>query len=357
MSRSRRIAFRYNLLRGGAFYARLRALQSSPPHVMMQDDAQIHMSFRGTFAPYARDADGRRMEIDWLSDEIQPVMIVDGTEHPLGVYLPTTHEETTRGRRSYVSIEAFDRCQRILDTNSSTLLYWPRGTLYLDAVEQLLTAAGVETIFKVPNTAALDTPREDWPIGTSYLSIANELLSEINYFPVWFDPNGNAMLEPVTVPEASAIEHTLSDLDPGTLVVPGLSRRVDLFNAPNVFVVVCANPYKSGNMTAIAKNENPQSPLSIPRRGRQIVQVTQLNNIASQAELQAYAEQQRNDSLLTGETLTVTTGLLPGWGVGDVVALHYGELNTLCISRAFDMELKVGGKMTHQLEKVVYNLE
>lgn len=354
---SRKIAFRYNLLRGGAFYARLRALQSSPPHIRMQDDAQIKMSFSGTFGPWARDVDGRRMEIDWLRDEIQPVMIVDGTEHALGVYIPTTHSEIQRGRRSYVSIEAYDRCQRVMDTNSAQMLYWPRGTYYIDAVEQLLTAAGINTVFKTPNSAAFSEPREDWPVGTSYLQVANELLAEINYNPLWFDAMGNAVLEPASVPEASAIEHTLSDLDPGTLVVPGMTRRVDLFNAPNVFIVVCANPDKGSNLTATAVNDNPQSPLSVPRRGRQIVQVTQLNNIASAAELQAYAERQRNDSLLTGETLNVTTGLLPGWGVSDVVAVHYGDMNSICISRAYDMELKAGGKMSHVLEKVVYALE
>ena len=111
------------------------------------------------------------------------------------------------------------------------------------------------------------------------------------------------------------------------------------------------------------------------RRGREIVRVSTVDNIASQAELQAYAERLRNDSLLTSETVSVTTGLLPGWEVADVVALHtaprvyiertrrgkrfvaYPGSNDICISRAFDMELKVGGKMRHTLEKVVYNLE
>lgn len=354
---SRKIAFRYNLLRGGAFYARLRAVKSSPPHVRMQDDGQIKMSFSGTFAPYAKDMDGKRMEINWLTDEIQPLLIIDGVQHPLGVYIPTTPSEVTRNGRTYVTIEAYDRCQRVLDTNSAQLLYWPRNTYYLDAVEQLLTAAGIRTVFTAPNDAVFTEPREDWPIGTPYLQVVNELLAEINYKPLWFDANGNAMLEPASVPEAYQIDHTLDASDPGTLVVPGMTRRVDLFNAPNVFIVVCANPDKGSNLTATAVNDNPQSPLSVPRRGRQIVQVTQLNNIASASELQAYAERQRNDSLLTGETLNVTTGLLPDWGVSDVVAVHYGEMNSICISRAYDMELKAGGKMSHVLEKVVYALE
>jgi hypothetical protein len=60
--------------------------------------------------------------------------------------------------------------------------------------------------------------------------------------------------------------------------------------------------------------------------------------------------------MITGETIRISTALLPGFGVADVVALHYGELAAICIERAWTMELRVGGTMTHELEKVVYNL-
>lgn len=355
---SRRVAFGFDLLRGGSYYARLRAMVGSSPHIRCQADGQIKTSFSGRFFPYAEDVDGRPMEINWLTDEIQPLLILDGVQHPLGVYIPTTPSEfSVNSNYGYVNIEAYDRGQRVLDTNSEELLYWPRGTLYLDAVEQLLSAAGINTVFKTPNDAAFTEAREDWPVGTPYLTVINELLGEINYKSLWFDMYGNAVLEPAAVPEASQIDHTLSDLDPDTRVIPGITRRVDLFNAPNAFLVICANPDKSGNMRAVAVNDNPQSPLSIQRRGRRITKVTQLNNIASQAELQAYAERQRNDSLITGEQIQVSTGLQPDWGVEDVVALHYGDLNSLCVSRAWDMELKTGGRMTHQLERIVYNLD
>lgn len=372
---TREISFRYQLLRNGAFYALLRAVEDQTPHVRMQDAAQIKMSFSGTFSPIPVDVDGRPLEADWLSDEVQPVLIVDGTEYPLGVYIPTTQSVSTDTAAS-VSIEAYDRSQRVLDTNSAEPLYWPAGTLYLDAVEQLLSAAGITTVFTTPNAAAFTEAREDWPAGTPYLSVVNQLLGEINYKPLWFDAQGNAILEPVSVPEASQIDHTLDAADPDTYVMPGISRARDYFSAPNVFEVYVANPDKGANMRAVAVNDSPQSPLSTVRRGRRIVSVTALDNIASQQELQAYADKLRNDSLITGETLSVSTGLLPGWGVADVVALHVPahtitlytedgavgveavpEENAICLSRAFDMELKVGGRMTHTLEKVVYALE
>ena len=371
---SRRVSFQYNLLRNGAFYARLRALEDAAPHVRMQDDAQIKMSFSATFSPVAADVDGRPMEINWLTDEIQPVMIVDGLPYPLGVFIPTTQSLSVE-TGSRVSIQAFDRCQRVLDTNSATPVYWPRDTFYLDAVEQLLSAAGINTVFTTPNPAAFTEPREDWPAGTPYLTIVNDLLAEINYKTLFFDENGAAVLEPAAIPEAAQIRHTLDDADPETMVVLPITRTNDTFSAPNKFIVFCANPDKSENMVAVAVNDNPQSPISTVRRGREIVSVSTVDNIASQAELQAYAERLRNDSLLTGETVTVSTGLIPGWQVGDAVAMHQRPrawvertkrgkrlvtdpgFNAIGVSRSFDMELVPGGKMRHTIERVVYNLE
>ena len=60
--------------------------------------------------------------------------------------------------------------------------------------------------------------------------------------------------------------------------------------------------------------------------------------------------------MISGETIEVTTGLLPGFGVADVVALRYGDLFTTCIEHSWSMQLQVGGSMRHTLEKVVINL-
>ena len=60
--------------------------------------------------------------------------------------------------------------------------------------------------------------------------------------------------------------------------------------------------------------------------------------------------------MFTGEIISVETALLPGYGVGDVTALHYDDINSVCIERGWEMELKTGGTMRHRLERVVYNL-
>lgn len=353
----RRIGFRFFLLRGGAYCAELRALESSAPVIRMDDAGAIKMSFSGTFARYARDADRRPIEPDWLSDEIQPALRIGGVNYPIGVFLPATVREEDNEGLQTVKIDAYDRCWRVRDTNRAELLYWPAGTLYLDAIEQLLTAAGIETVFKVPCPDEFTEAREDWEPGVSYLTVANQLLEEINYKPVWFDSNGIAVLEPAAVPDAANITRMFDSADKSTLLLPQLSRETDVWQAPNVWTVTCANPDKVALMSATAVNENPQSPLSVPRRGRRICSYRQVDNIASQEALQAYADKLRDESMITGERITVKTGLRAGFGVDTVVGLHYGDFTAIGIERGFEMRLEVGGQMTHHIERVVYSLD
>ena len=357
----RTLDFKYQVLRGGAFYGLLRAPEGAA-RLRMNDSADIKVSLSGTFSPTVTDIDGNELEPDWLSDEIQPVMIVNGAEHPLGIYAPATVTPQEAEGVKTLRIEAYDRCWRVRDTYAESSVYFASGTKYLDAIETLLAAAGITLILKTDTAAAFPEAREDWQIGTSYLKIINGLLSEISYNPLYFNAEGVAVLEPASVPSAENIEHILSDdPEPGEeqidRMLPSISRETDVYQAANVFVCICSNADKSGPLTATSENTNPQSPLSTVRRGRRIVKVVRVNNVADLTALQAYADKLRDESMVGGETIRVSTALLPGWGVADVVGIRYGDLNAVCVEHAWEMDLRPGGNMTHTLERVVINLE
>lgn len=360
----RQIDFEYRVLRKNAFYGLLQAPDQWQRSLRMNDGAEIKTSLSGTFSPLVLDVDGNWLEPDWLSDEIEPVLIIDGVEHPLGTYMPATVDPAEENGVESLRIEAYDRCWRVKDTYTDSLLYFAAGTNYLTAIKQLLTTCGIILVVETRTEKTFAEAREDWDIGTSYLEIVNELLGEINYNPLWFDERGAAILEPASVPTAANIEHILSDqpddLAHGALpivrMLPKISRSTDIYQAPNVFVCVCSNADKSASMVARAENNNPQSPLSIMRRGRRIVSVGRVNNVENQAALQEIVNQKRNDSLIGGETINVSTALQPGFGVADVVGLRYGDLDAICIEHAWTMSLKVGGTMSHELERVVVHI-
>lgn len=342
---TRSIDFRYVIVRNGADLCEIYPADGGAA-IRMNDSAEIKTSLRGAFFPDER--------VNWLADRIRPEMILDGVTYSLGIFLPATVVETKTAETRAVEIEAYDQCWLLRDCRKEESVYFSASTKYISAIEMLLTDAGVTMFAATPNTAAL-AERRTWPIGTPFLSIINELLSEINYKPVWFNSQGLAVLEPKQAPAAANIRHEISSEDVRSLLLPSVSRETDIYSAPNVFICVCANPDKSDNMAATATNNNVNSPLSVPRRGRSIAKVVKLKNIASQEELQAYADNLMRESMYAGETIEITTGLFPGYGVGDIVGLNLdGELS-ICVEHAWEMQLQVGGEMKHTLERVVFN--
>ena len=362
MIRSEQI--RFKMLRNGIEYGELYAAGSAPS-LRMDRSGEIKMSLQGSFLPTVLDTRGNRVEPNWLADEIEPVLVIDGVSAPLGVFMPEKVTPTTNRGKTTLSIQALDRCWRVRDTKVEGRIYIAAGTEYLAAVEGLLTASGISTILKTPSAAVLAEDREDWQTGDSYLTIVNTLLKEINYKELWFNDAGFAILEPASVPTADKIQHTLTDRKPDPKnpkeaeiirVHPTITRETDIYEAANVFICVCSNADKNEPMRAVAVNENPQSPLSVIRRGRRIVKLINVNNIADQTALNEYANRVLYESMTTGETIKVETMLQQGFGAEDVTAIHYGDVFGICVEKAWDMQLAPGGKMTHTLEKVVINL-
>lgn len=345
----RTISFRFTVTRDGADYCELYPVNQINPSIQTNASDSIQTTFSGTFLPPEKD-------VDWLTDEIRPEMIIDGKAHRLGVYLPASVTESDDGTSRSVTILANDRCWLARDYSASRSIFFQAGTNYVEAVESLLAESGITTVNETETAATFSEDREDWAIGTSYLDIVNELLAEINYAPLWFDQDGVAVIAPIRVPTISNIDHRLDETEIECLMLPGIQSSTKLLEAPNVFVCFCSNADKLGQLRAVAENTNPQSPLSIARRGRRITKVIQVNNIASQEALQTFANRQVTDSMMAGEVINVQTCLLPGFGVGDVTAIHYGELMAICRESAWSMELHVGGHMSHTLERSVMNL-
>ena len=126
---TRTVDFRYIVVRNGADFTELRPIRDASPLLIMNEGAEIKMSFSGSFA--ADDS------INWLTDQIRPELVIDDVASPLGVYLPATvtpsEDESTRS----VQVEAYDRCWLVRDTYTETIRHFSAGSLYTDVVRQL----------------------------------------------------------------------------------------------------------------------------------------------------------------------------------------------------------------------------
>ena len=117
---TRTVDFRYIVMRNGADYSELTPAPGSTPSVRMNDAGAIKTSFSGSFLHPVDD-------IDWMTDQIRPEMILDGVVHPLGIFLPATvgRRETDTGNA--VQIEAYDRGWQVRARSTETQIYFAAG--------------------------------------------------------------------------------------------------------------------------------------------------------------------------------------------------------------------------------------
>lgn len=343
MTRTVEILFR--IIRNDADYTQIYPIQGSAPSLIMDGGKDICMSLRGNFVDPGP-------EVNFLTDRIRPILVIDGTEYPLGLFLPASVQTVVTETGHYLSLEAYDQCWLLRTNMIEDVLSYTLSKTYMSAVKDLLDAAGIGLRLMSNTVVNMGRARSDWNPGTNYLQIINGLLDEINFRHIWFDQEGVAIVMPKADPSTGNIRHVLTENDVRSLLIRGMSTYSDFYSAPNVFVFFSSNA-GTAPLTYTATNNDLSSPLSVPRRGRKIYSVTHVDSAPNLATLQALAEKALNESKLQVESITVKTGLLPEFRLDDLVALEINGESSVCIECGWTMELKPGGTMTHKLERTV----
>ena len=223
----------------------------------------------------------------------------------------------------------------------------------MTVVQQILTTCGVALSITTASAATLATDREDWEIGTDYLTICNDLLAEINYKPVWFDVQGIAHIEPYTQALAANIKHRYGGTEILRPISADASEETDIFSTPNVFVCVCSNPDLEDALVATAVNESPTSATSTFKRNMRIVQVTKVDNVASQDELQTIANRLMSESQQTVKTISFETFSEGNHGIGDAISIDHPDIGGIYEETAWSITLRAGELMKHTAKRTV----
>lgn len=343
----RLIRARAEVLRNGAYFKDLEYDLSSPPRINTDASAELPVSSAGRFR--------WEPDVEWTSDEIKLLLEINGETWPMGVFAVAHMQNnyTETGTR-WVELEMYDRALKLKQQKTETLLHLSAGTEYITAIRQMLALGGIATYIATPSPLTLPTDREDWPIGTPLLMIINDLLDEINYNRIWFDGNGTAIITPYETPSGSTIDHVYAAGE-FSVLHRAAETETDLFDAPNVFICICENPDLAAPLIATAENDNPRSAASTIRRGIRIPEVIKVDNIASQQALNEFAQRLANDAILASETVEISTGVMPGHGVRDTIALDHPDIKGIFEETAWNAVLGPGEVMHHTLRHVVFS--
>lgn len=312
--------------------------------------------------------------INYLSDRIKPYALLrmpagDFAQFPLGVFMLTTVPQQTDAALTVTrTITGYDFNQILVDWKTTDIYTIPAGTNYMDAVRSLLSQAGITEVNLTATSLTVPTDLVYQP-GTSYLDIINGtstvtgatvvmgqtagLLEQINYRTLWFNENGVAQTQPWVNPSSTAPGYTYVD-DSQSVIMPAVTRQTDLWDVPNVWVVVVSQT-TTALIESTYQNTNANSPTSIPSRGREIVHFAQNYYASAQQTVDSYAEQLAFQDSQVYETITFDTAIIPIHEDYDVVQLQFSALgiSTNYSEYGWSFPLQAGGSMSHSLRKIV----
>ena len=100
MKHVRDFSLRYDILRGKIKYAEAEAVGAAA--VSMDARRKIKQVFTGDLILPEQMAR--------LTDRLRPVLILDGTEYPLGQFILTTAKQVREGGRCFCRCEGYDLC-------------------------------------------------------------------------------------------------------------------------------------------------------------------------------------------------------------------------------------------------------
>ena len=245
----------------------------------------------------------------------------ESRRYPLGTHLVQTPEKTYDGRVSTQSMDAYTPLLELKDNVP------PLGYTILGGSNILDISYGIlRGIIRAPVVKS-----------TSYHTIGGNFVSEINdtwlkyltdfianaNYELDIDEMGRILFSPVIDIRSMQPVYTFND-DNSSILQPSITISRDLYGVPNVVEAVYSQDEYS--IMARAENNDPNSPVSIPSRGREVVAREtdpDLPGTPTPEVLQSYADGRLRDLSSLEYTVSYTHGYLPTVRVGDCVRLNY----------------------------------
>lgn len=151
--------------------------------------------------------------------------------------------------------------------------------------------------------------------GETNLTMIDKILQAIGW-RLRINGDGSIRIQPAANSSVYRFEPLGFDV-----IEPSVKISADWFSAPNVFCAI------SDGLTAIAKDENPDSPLSIQSRKRE-VWITETNcDLSDNETIEAYAGRRLKEEQQVMKTASYSRRYVPDIIPGDIITLSYPKQN------------------------------
>lgn len=187
---------------------------------------------------------------------------------PLGTFLVQTPSSSFNGKVRTVTVDAYTPLIELKEKMPPIGFFISSGENVLEKASLLTSNGGENCRALVVATKGNRVLQENFVAGTNdtWLQYLSSLLAmEKHHYML--DEFGKIYLAPEQNIDALQPVWTYDDGN-SSILYPEITLNRDLYGIPNVVEVVYSTPIGSGH--AIVKNNDPNSPTSIPNRGREI---------------------------------------------------------------------------------------
>lgn len=247
-------------------------------------------------------------------------------KHPLGAFLVQTPSSSFNGRSRTVTMEAYSPLLELKEKYPPIGYSLPKGEDIMDVayrlIRELLRSPVVKNKCNNEDYAYLlndfvSDPSDPWLI---YLK---DLVANAKY-----DLDLDEMSRVIFVPrqDTTALQPVCTfDDSNSSILLPEITMDHDLYMIPNVVEVICSTGLEKHYARVV--NDDPNSPTSTVRRGREIVhRVTNpelVGNNPSVKQIDSYAENLLKEKSTVEYTISYTHGFHPRVRPGVCVRLNY----------------------------------
>ena len=230
---------------------------------------------------------------------------------PLFTGLATSPKHKTKGTLVTNSLECYSVLSAVEAVDLLRGWYAPAGRRSGDIIRELL-----ESSTPAPVIVEEDSPiLEDYIIADdneTHLSMVYKILTSMGNWRLRVDGRGEIHVMPVSTSPVAVFDAVDNDV-----IETEIDIDNDRFSCPNVFIAI------QDDLMAVARDENPNSDLSVDIRGREVWAKESGVQLMENETIEEYAARRLAESQKSYITAQYNRRFIPDVLPGDVVSIYY----------------------------------
>lgn len=255
--------------------------------------------------------------------------------------LATSPGSDYNGQREENGVECYSVLKPAEDIYLSRGWYAPAGISGGTLIGQLLsvTPAPVVVAPNAPRLSASIVAEDD----ETHLTMVDKILNAMNW-RIRLSGDGTISVEPVATEPVASFDPLDNDI-----IELEVSVEKDLFSCPNVFRAI------DDDLTAVARDDSPNSPLSTVSRGREVWAQETSCDLADNETIEQYAARKLAELQKISKAADYNRRFLPNVTVSDLVRMWYPEqgLDGIYYIKSQSIALGGGARTGEQVMEVI----